>query len=206
MRLAAILVLALAGCGLSPIGGTPPAGTDDAGTPARDAYTAASDAGTVSGTVGGRRPFIGDVFSYDDTFDFQQHAVTVRSVKITSYPGACTMQQDNDSHLANSTYLKLIVGNQGSTPVTAQTYPVVLGIEYAPRTGPFALANWKVLDATCVRTFTTATGGSIVVTSLTAAGMAGTFTLTFPNNDALEGSFTAPSCAATAPTALGICK
>ena len=70
--------------------------------------------------------------------------------------------------------------------------------------GDRAVGQFKTFDGACGIVETDATGGTFVVTDL-SNGAKGTYSLQFPNGDALAGDFDVPPCAVTQPTAAGTC-
>jgi hypothetical protein len=108
-------------------------------------------------------------------------------VAITNIAGTCALlQRHGNPKSAQALTMEVIVT---SSSVVSGTYAV------GGQTAPFASAAFAAQDATCTTTTDEqATSGSIVLTTVSAATVDGTFDLTFAGGDHLTGSFTAPVC------------
>jgi hypothetical protein len=187
------------------------AGTDDGG--ASDGTTQAdvtsgADGGpaTITGTVNGKSFVPVDAYIYDESYDFP--GAVVRAVKMTSYANGCTVQKADDAHVANSTYLKLYFGKKNSTTmptVTPGTYAIGMSMPDANGDVVIGGAQLKSFDGTCLPTVSTATAGTLTLTTYTMSGATGSFDLTF-GSDRLTGSFGASACDITPPAGAGACQ
>jgi len=117
---------------------------------------------------------------------------------LTSFSDACatlyTSKRVPRSSVAMSFQLITLADGSLSGPVTAPgTFSLLTA---GVSTGEFGV-NWDTIDASCNDTSTSATGGSVTVTAVSASRLEGTFDLTF-GADHVTGSFSASNCAATA--------
>ena len=114
--------------------------------------------------------------------------VTLANVSLGGY---CAHLQSGITNLASSTTLTLSLISETSV-VGPGTYSVPGGGTYLK-----AGATLQVLDAHCTATMfpfgLDATGGSVVVTSVTSTTATGTFDLTF-SGGSMSVSFSAPIC------------
>jgi hypothetical protein len=125
--------------------------------------------------------------------------VLVVEVMSVSASGLCAALMGNTgSAVASSTVLGMMVGSGSGTPVGPGTYTLTGSAE----TG-MALAVLLQSDSTCKSTEVgEATGGTIVVSSVTSTTATGTFNLTF-SGGSLTGSFSAPLCGFDTTTGTG---
>jgi hypothetical protein len=231
VRMLTVAVAAASAAVLACSSSSSPAGAGDSGAPPADASAQAdvgADAGVdsgnlagndVMGTVGGNSVTVVDAISYDESYVFAAAAsdagpdagagVVERSIKLENFSGACALQQMNDSHKANSLYLKLMFGNDQGMPIATGPYPVVpvssLPSMFAGASAVGA-AYVKTNGPTCLPIETDAMSGTITVASVSAAGISGSVTLSFPNGDMLTGTFDAPACDVSKPVGIGTCQ
>jgi hypothetical protein len=120
--------------------------------------------------------------------------VTLANVSLGGY---CAHLQSGITNLASSTTLTLSLISETSV-VGPGTYSVPGGGTYLK-----AGATLQVLDANCKATMfpfgLDATGGSVVVSSVTSTTATGTFDLTF-GGGSMSGAFSAPICTGVSST------
>jgi hypothetical protein len=165
---------------------------DDLATvPANSDLSYPPGSGTAVGTVAGNMLTVRDSYSYDESAATGGQAVRI-AIKLTDFTSACGLQQMNDSHKANSQYLKLAVTLQGATDIPTGTYM----IGSLPNATPPQLnqGDLKQETASCAATDEGATGGSITLATKSADRVTGSYTLTFTGGETLSGMFDAPTC------------
>jgi hypothetical protein len=181
-------------------------------SPQSDANNLAGN--SVMGTVAGNTIVVADAIVYDESATIMSMLpndagadVVERSVKLENFTGACMLQQMNDTHKASSVYLKLMFGNAQKMPIAPGDFPVVsISSAFQPGMGATGAAYVKANNNVCLPHETDATGGTITVANVSAAGISGSFTLTFPNSEMLTGTFNAASCDVQPPTGIGGCQ
>ena len=157
--------------------------TPDAATDSGTGTTLAPGTATVTGSIPGfTLPVPKDVITFN-----QDGFLTIR---ITDYANSCPLLTADDEHKQNSKYLQLYLDAYPGVPATH----TVDGNTYS--------AIFFTRDATCSSTRTTATGGTVSITSVTAAGVLGSFDLTFAGGD-VKGTFNAPVCNSGLPEGSG---
>jgi hypothetical protein len=176
------------GGGLPPIDFDASSGTGSSSEAGIDA--GANDAGTgwsasFTGSVGAITPVIADAIAFNEE--------GYLTIKLTSYAGACTYEDADDEHLADSTYLELYL----------DTYPGAVGtLPIGTVDGTTAQAIYWQRDATCDDTQTRATSGSVTISAVGATTVAGSVALVF-GGASYSGSFVAEICGTGAPTGSG---
>lgn len=158
---------------------------------------------SVSGTFAGQPLDALDSASFSGT----STDIAFLSEIIASTPGVCSAAQDHVAQ-ANGTRLELVVqsfGGGSPKPIAPGKYTITHGDPAVDANGNFLLASaqYNALDASCQPTIadttSSATSGSITVTSLSASMISGRFDLVFPNGDELTGNFSSPVCSDQAP-------
>lgn len=190
--LIAVVVLMGAGCKSSSSSPDMTIIEDDLATvPANSDLSYPPGSGTAVGTVTGNMLTVRDSYSYDESAATSGQAVRI-AIKLTDFTAACGLQQMNDSHKANSQYLKLAVTLEGATDIPTGTYM----IGSLPNATPPQLnqGDLKQETASCANTDEGATGGSITIATKSAAGVTGSYMLTFLGGETLSGTFDAPTC------------
>jgi hypothetical protein len=123
----------------------------------------------------------------------------VGAIVLSSSGNICANATANQE-ARSSKFLILFVGNFNSTSgtSTAPTAPGTYTVSAAvPPPAMFALAVYSETDATCQPIpgrRTSATSGTITLTSASGGSYAGTFDLTFDSGDHVTGSFTGSNC------------
>jgi hypothetical protein len=130
-----------------------------------------------------------------DAFFVNSSVTTGTVVGITSFSGACETLYTNDRLPGSSAVLSLqlvsYTDGGAAGPVTA---PGTFSLLPSLGTNEFG-AEWTSVDASCVDTTISATGGSVTVTDVSASELTGSFDLTF-GADHITGSFSASECPA----------
>lgn len=178
---AALLALVVVACGGG--GGSTSSGNSASGTVAGTSFAAKDAIYTTAGSTNG--------------FDLGSGPVTVLSIE--SNPGACAAEQPgkgNTSTLDVDMALAA-VDSSGTTRAVSATGTYQVTVNAPTSAGLFAQV---VFEPLCkmggpMVSVTSATAGSVTVTSVDGSHIAGTLDLTF-GNDHVTGSFDATSCSA----------
>jgi hypothetical protein len=165
------------------------------------AAAACGGSGTsVTGTVGGQ-----SFDAQDAVFITGSSASTTGTiVGMTTFGALCNAVTTNQIPKSSRVLSFQLAEANGTTagPVTGPGTFDFLGSS-SGATKVFA-ANWESFDATCTPTSTSATGGSVTVTAVTATHIAATFDVTF-GTDHITGSFDASACAAPSSSGSPTC-
>ncbi|HTQ48805.1 MAG TPA: hypothetical protein VMI75_38870 [Polyangiaceae bacterium] len=144
----------------------------------------ASGTASVNGTIGGQAVQTANVVAVVGSETTNGATVQLDSIVITSVSDACAYLQNPTHHFPSASTLVLAAGAIAPSVPTG-TFPI----------GQYGYAQYDADSATCVLTTSeTASGGSIVLTSVSSDSIDGTFDVTMPNGDHLSGSFDAPVC------------
>jgi hypothetical protein len=127
-------------------------------------------------------------------------ATQVGAIVLSSSPNICGNATANQE-ARSSRFLDLFVGDTASTagtstaPTAPGTYTVASSSTAPP--AKFALAVYTETDATCQPVAgkrTSATSGTVTLTSAGGGSYTGTFDLTFDSGDHVTGTFTGMNC------------
>ena len=147
----------------------------------------------VDGTVGGVPFAAKDAISHPTGPQNSLFDGPSTYVVMTDYPGACAAAVADEKDLGANIIFDLAsidATGAASAATTTGTYVVVKG---SPMTAGLAVVvGWASSTA---QQASVGTSGSLVVTALGAAGISGTFDLTFDDGSHVTGSVDAPSCA-----------
>ena len=145
---------------------------------------------SVSGTVDGMPLAVTDEVALVGSASSNGVTEAYAGVIITNIAGTCAvLQRQGDPRSAQA--LQIVAGAPGSTVPTGQ-YPI------GATTTTTASASFSAQDANCKSTAgEQATHGTIILTTVSASMLEGSFDLTFANGDHLTGSFQAPVCNAS---------
>lgn len=186
---ACILAAAAFACGIGTGTGTD-AGTGGAGS-------------SVTGNLRGAPMAVADTTSGQVAITASFGRAPVGAIILSSSGNICANATANQE--ANSSkFLILFFGDYNGTsgtstaPAAPGTYTVYLSSSTTPPPAMFALAVYSQTDATCQPvpgTRTSATSGTVTLTSASGGSYAGTFDLTFDSGDHVTGTFTGTNCA-----------
>jgi hypothetical protein len=183
---ACILAAAACACGIGTGTGTD-AGTGSAGS-------------SVTGTLRGMPMSVFDATSGQVVITTSFGRAPVGAIVLASTTNICGNATANQE-ARSSKFLIIFVGDFDSTSGTsaAPTAPGTYTVSStAPPPAKFAQAVYSETDATCQPVpgkRTSATSGTVTITTASGGSYAGTFDLTFDSGDHVTGSFTGTNCA-----------
>jgi hypothetical protein len=166
-----------------------------------------TDSGTagssVTGNLRGAPMAVADATSGQVTITASFGRAPVGAIILSSSGNICANAAANQE-AKSSKFLIIFVGDYNSTsgastaPTAPGTYTVYLSSSTAAPPAKFALAVYSQTDATCQPvpgTRTSATSGTVTLTSASGGSYTGTFDLTFDSGDHVTGTFTGTNCA-----------